>query len=103
MKIYFERTGGFMGQVVSTVVDTDQLPPEEALSLIEKLDESDFFCLPASMDTGAKGGSGADRFCYKVTVEAAGAEHTVEASEEDVPDELYPLLNELTQMARAGD
>lgn len=102
MKIYFERTGGFMGRSVSTVVDTDQLPPEESLSLLEKLDKADFFCLPTTVESGVKGLPGADRLCYKVTVEAAGVRHTVEASEEDAPEELCPLLDELTRLARLG-
>lgn len=102
MKIYFERTGGFMGRDVSTVIDTNQLPPEEALSLLEKLDKADFFCLPEDMNTGLEGMSGAaDRYCYKITVEVAGVQRTVETSEEDAPDELQPLLGELTQLARS--
>lgn len=101
MKIYFERTGGFMGRDVSTVVDTNQLPPEEALSLLEKVDKADFFCLPESINAGLEGVSGAaDRYCYKVTVEMAGVQRTVETSEENAPEELQPLLGELTQLAR---
>ncbi len=102
MKIYFERTGGFMGRDVSTTVDTNQLPPEEALSLLQKLDKSDFFCLPETINSGLEGMSGAaDRYCYKVTVELAGVQRTVETSEEDAPEELQPLLSELTQLARS--
>lgn len=101
MKIYFERTGGFMGRGVSTVIDTNQLPPEEALSLLEKLDESDFFCLPEKITTGLEGVSGADRYCYKVTVELAGVQRTVETLEGDAPEEMQPLLNKLTHLARA--
>lgn len=101
MKIYYERSGGFMGRDVSTVVDTNRIPPEEALSLLEKVDNSDFFCLPQSTAGGPESLSGADQFCYKVTVEIAGVQHTVETRDQEAPHELQPLLDELGKIARA--
>lgn len=100
MKIYFERSGGFVGQQVSAVVDTNQLPPEDALRLLNKVDDADFFCLPENPNEGLEGTMGVDRLCYKVTVEVAGVQHTVETSEESAPEELQPLLRELTTIAR---
>lgn len=100
MKIYYERSGGFIGRNVSTVVDTNQLPPEEALGLLEKVDTADFFSIPESFTSGLESVHGADRLCYKVTVEVAGVRHTVEASDENLPEELQPLIQELTQFAR---
>ncbi len=100
MKIYFERSGGFMGRDVSTVVDTNRIPPEEALSLLEKVDESDFFCLPQSPTGGPESLLGADQLCYKVTVEVAGVQHTVETRDQDAPQALQPLLDELGKIAR---
>ncbi|MBP6016311.1 MAG: hypothetical protein KA586_06290 [Candidatus Promineofilum sp.] len=101
MKIYYERSGGFMGGNVSTTVDTNQIPPEEALTLLEKLDDSDFFCLPQTLTGGPESLSGTDQFCYKVTVEIAGVQHTVETLDHDAPQELQPLLDELGKIARA--
>lgn len=101
MKIYFERSGGFMGRNVSTVVDTNRIPPEEALSLLEKVDDSDFFCLPQSLTGGPESLLGADQLCYKVTVEVAGVKHTVETGDQDAPVELQPLLDELGRIARS--
>lgn len=101
MKIYFERTGGFTGRSVSTIVDTNRIPPEQALSFLEKVDNSDFFCLPESVTGGPESFTGADRLCYKVTVEVAGVKHTVETSDETVPQELEPLLRELNQYAHS--
>lgn len=100
MKIYFERSGGFLGRSVSTVVDTNKLPPERALSLLEKLEDADFFDLPESPDAGLEGVFVADQLSYKVTVELAGVQHTVETSETNAPHELQPLLHELSQFAR---
>ena len=41
MKIYFERSGGFLGRSVSTFVDTNQIPPEQALNLLVKVEDAD--------------------------------------------------------------
>lgn len=104
MKIYFERSGGFMGRSVSTTVDTNQITPEQALSLLEKVDDAEFFDLPESPGAGLESVPGAaDQLCYKVTVEVAGVRHTVETSDLNAPQQLQPLLQELSQFAREGN
>lgn len=101
MKIYFERSGGFMGRSISTIVDTNQLPPDDALKLITIIDETDFFDLPENLGQGLESTPmGADQLCYRVTVEVAGVQHTVETSDLAAPEELQPLLTELSQLAR---
>ncbi|MCL4804208.1 MAG: hypothetical protein KJ046_07915 [Anaerolineae bacterium] len=102
MKIYYERSGGFLGRSISTTLDTNQLPPELALSLLEKVDNADFFALPETVAGDLEGFSGADCLHYKVTVEIAGVQHTVETSEMDAPDELQPLLQELAILSRGA-
>jgi hypothetical protein len=102
MKIYFERSGGFVGRNVSAVVDTSQLPPEQALGLLTKVEEASFFDLPESPGAALEGYQGVDQLCYKVTVEVAGVQHTVETSDANAPQELQPLLDELSQLARAS-
>ena len=77
MKIYFERSGGFLGRNVSTVVDTNELPPEKALKFLEIMEDTDFFELPENPNSFSDDSSGADHLCYKVTVEVAGIQHTV--------------------------
>jgi hypothetical protein len=103
MKIYFERSGGFTGRSFSTVVDTSQIPPEQALSLLEKVDDADFFDLPESTSAGLEGALIPDQLSYKVTVEVAGVEHTVETSETNAPQQLQPLLRELSHYAREAN
>jgi hypothetical protein len=102
MKIYFERSGGFIGRHVSTVVDTNQIPPEQALSLLKKVESADFFDLPETPTTVLESGPGSDQFNYKVTVEVAGVQHTVETSDMGAPQQLQPLLQELSQFARGS-
>jgi hypothetical protein len=100
MKIYFERSGGFLGRSVSTVVDTNQLPPEQALRLLEKVEDAEFFDLPEDPAGGLESVPGADQMCYKVTVEVAGVQHTVETSDATTPQRLQPLIQELSDWAR---
>jgi hypothetical protein len=100
MKIYFERSGGFLGRSLSTVVDTNQLPPEQALKLLEIVEDTDFFGLPENLDAGPENFSGSDQLCYRVTVEVAGVQHTVEVSDTNAPPCLQPLLDELSLWAR---
>ena len=100
MKIYFERSGGFMGRSVSTFVDTNQIPPEQALGLLVKVEDAEFFDLPQMPGAGLESTVVPDALSYKVTVEVAGVKHTVETSETDAPPQLQPLLQELDQLAR---
>jgi hypothetical protein len=101
MKIYFERSGGFMGRSVSTVIDTNEIPPEKALKLLEIIEEIDFFEWSESYEEGRESTpTGADTMCYRVTLEVAGTQHTIETSDTSTPGELEPLIQELDQIAR---
>lgn len=98
MKIYFERSGGFMGTTVSTFIDTGELPPEEAARLLELIQDVDFFTLDETELESVP--SMTDQYVYTVTAEVAGVEHTVCLHEGSAPDELQPLLRQLTIIAR---
>ena len=102
MIIYFERSGGFVGREFQTVVDTNQIPPEQALSLLEKVDYADFFQLPELTSSGLESATIPDEMLYRLTIEVAGVEHTIETSELSAPDELQPLLQELNLIARTS-
>lgn len=99
MRIEFVRTGGFAGMRTATAVNTDTLPPDEARALRESVDAARFFDLPAVI---ASPTPGADRFQYKITVEAEGRQHTVELGEAAVPEALQSLIQRLTALARAA-
>jgi hypothetical protein len=62
------------------------------------LAEVGFFDLPANLIRERW----ADSFVYQLTVVTDEKEHTVLCSEENVPEELRPLLRQLTIMARRG-
>ncbi len=98
MRIHFERTGGFAGMRMTATVDTESLPAEEGGELQELVEAAGFFDLPAVITIGAPG---ADRFRYKLTVEAEGQRHTVEVGEAAAPEALRPLLQRLTAVTRS--
>jgi hypothetical protein len=98
MRIYFERSGGFAGMLLSTTVDTDSLSQEEALYFQSTFEETGFFELPARLSAPQEG---ADRFQYRLTVETGERQHTVELSDASAPDDLRPLLDRLTSLARS--
>jgi hypothetical protein len=63
------------------------------------VDAARFFDLPAVI---ASPTPGADRFQYKITVEAEGRRHTVEVGEAAVPGNLQPLIQRLITLARSA-
>ncbi len=97
MQIEFERTGGFAGLRLATVIDSTSLSPEEARQLDQLLEAANFFELPAEMMST---GPGADRFLYSLTIIEGTRRHTVRAGEAAIPERLRDLLNWLTSVAR---
>lgn len=101
MLIHFERFGGFMGRRITTTVDTNSLPPEEAREWQELVTAANFFELPDHLAAPARG---ADQFYYKVSIESEFQQHTIEASESALPPDLEPLLQRLrAQMRRPSN
>jgi hypothetical protein len=94
MRIFFERTGGFAGIKLKTLLDSSTLPPREARRLQRLLKQSGFFDLPPVLESGEPG---ADRFSYRVTVETEDGEHTVEAVEPAIPGTMRPFLDFLAR------
>ena len=82
---------------VSGEIDTASLPPEEAQSLREMVDAAGVYDLPARPDSPAPG---ADRFQYRLTIEDARRQHTVEVGDAGTSDALRALLRHLTILAR---
>jgi hypothetical protein len=95
-KIYYERTGGFMGRKVSVTIDLDDLPEEQAELLDELLDEADFFELPADLTKPTM----PDSFTYNITISSEERQHSVRVSDATAPEDLRPLLEELSRQAR---
>ncbi|MGD8406678.1 MAG: hypothetical protein PVJ21_23680 [Anaerolineales bacterium] len=95
-KILFERTGGFMGRKVSTSLDLNELPEEQSKALGNMLDDADFFALPADLTQPAM----PDEFTYNITVIGDESQHSVRCGDTTAPNDLRPLLEELSRRAR---
>lgn len=95
-KIFFERSGGFMGRTVSATINLEDLPDDLAETLEEMLDEADFFELPADLTRPPM----PDAFTYTITVNTEARYHSVRVSDATAPDDLRPLLEELNKQAR---
>lgn len=85
-----------MGRKVSTTIDLDDLPDEQAEALEELLDEADFFELPADLTRSPM----PDAFTYNITVSSDKRQHSVRCGDATIPDDLRPLLDELNKQAR---
>ncbi len=95
MKIYFERSGGFLGRPMTCEVDTETMPSEEATALQEMVTGASFFEMPKN-DSQAR-----DQYQYKLIVEENKVKYTVETTDTAAPDSLRPLLRRLTLMTRS--
>jgi Emfourin len=95
-KIFFERTGGFMGRKISLTIDMADLPNDQANLLDELVDDADFFELPADLTQPAM----PDAFTYNITISSEERQHSVRVSDTTAPDDLRPLLEELSRQAR---
>jgi len=95
-RIKFERTGGFAGMRIAADIEPDDLPDEQARSLLELLDDMDFNELPEHMASKP----GADQFTYSITVKTTKWEHTVVTGDMSAPEKMQELLEQLNQLAR---
>lgn len=96
MKISFERSGGFAGNYLSIDIELDQLPATDAEILRILIQDADLFHFSASQT----GTSMADGFIYKLSVEDDGEHCTVRIGERALPENLQPLVNDLSSRAR---
>lgn len=97
MIIHLERTGGFTAIPQQTVIDLASLDSSEGQMLRALVESADFFKLPGRIPSAR---DGVDRFHYKLTIEEVDRRHTVEMGESGVPEQLRPLLQQLTLLAR---
>jgi hypothetical protein len=100
MKVSIVRGGGLAGLVKTTAVDADALSPEDAKRLRDEVEAAGIFDLPRELPSS---GAQKDRFSYAVTVEDAGRKHTVQASEEALPEGVRSLVSWLGTVPERED
>lgn len=101
MRITYERSGGFAGLMQTVTVDTDDLSKEQAVELLELVEDARLFDKPEAATESLEPESILpDRMSCSVTVEVEGYTHTVDFNDHSVPEEAEPLLRQLSLMAR---
>jgi len=85
-----------MGRMVSLTINLADLPNDQAKVLDELLEKADFFELPEDLTQRVM----PDAFSYNITVSIDERQHSVRVSDSTVPDDLRPLLDELSRQAR---
>jgi len=98
MKVTVKRSGGFAGLIRPPVqVDTSLLPRNHAAAVEAAVRSLDFMSLPELLPAAK---NQADRFQYQVTVDDAGASHTITAGEDDLGN--VKQLIDAVYAAKAG-
>jgi len=97
-KIYFKKTGGFMGREVESDIDLNEMPDNEAQDIQRMIMDANFFSTPQNLIDASKH----DEYEYTVTVDAGNSHHTVHTSDSSAPESLRPLLERLSTLAKAG-
>ncbi len=97
IKVSLERSGGFTGIPLTTVVEVVNLPPPEAEQLCQLVEAADFFNYPALITAG---NSLPDRFQYQIVVENDHQKHSVTVGEAVVPNKLRPLIDFVMKVGR---
>ena len=95
-RIKFERTGGFAGMRIARDLKLEDLPEDQANTIVELLNDMHFGDLPEQMLDE----SGPDQFTYTITVETEKGEHTVVTGDASAPEKMQELLQLLNRLAR---
>lgn len=95
-RIKFERTGGFAGMRIARDLKLEDLPDEQADSIMSLLEDLDFSELPEQMLEESM----PDQFTYVITVETEEGEHTVVTGDASATEKMQKLLQLLDRLAR---
>lgn len=96
--INYRRTGGTMGREVALDLDLDTIPGDAAQRLHGLLTTSGFFEVPDAANLMTR----PDEYEYTITVVAGNSMHTLRVTDSTMPESLRPLVDELTELARAA-
>jgi len=95
--INFRRTGGALGREMTMDFDLASMPASASQRLQSLLMESNFFEIPNVNNLM----SGPDEYEYTISVVAGNSLHTVHVSDTSMPKSLRPLVEDLTELAKA--
>ena len=90
--ITFKRSGGFVGTGMKYELNLNQLPQNDANSLIHLIQQAEFFNIPENLIVKFN----PDEYQYTITVDAGIISHTVRTNDTTMPASLRPLVDELS-------
>ncbi len=97
--VQFRRSGGFAGIPITAATDADSLGEEHAAQVQSLLRSPE---VPQEPDHPAAGNGGADRFQYQLDIDDGQNRRSFAWSEAQVPEDMRPLVDYLTRLARPG-
>lgn len=97
-KINFKRSGGILGQEMDTNIDLNEVPANETQEIMRLITDTNFFNIPQNLISH----SSPDEYEYTITIDAGNTHHTIHTTDSSAPESLRPLLDKLTQLARAN-
>ena len=97
--ISYKRTGGIMGQEMAIDFDLNEMPANISQRLQNLITESNFFATPVVNEALSR----PDEFEYTVTIDAGNSMHTVHTTDTSMPESLRPLIEGLTELAKASE
>lgn len=92
--IYFKRSGGFIGPGMRYQIDLEQLPGNDASTLLQLIEQAEFFNLPENLIVKFN----PDEYQYTIMIDLGTICHTVRANDSTVPALLRPLVDELSSL-----
>lgn len=96
--ISYKRTGGTMGQEMAVDLNLNEMPANLSQRLQNLITESNFFATPVLNEAFSR----PDEFEYTVSIDAGNSMHTVRATDSSMPESLRPLIEDLTELAKAS-
>ena len=96
-QINFKRTGGITGREIETSIDLNELPAGEMQQIMQMITETNFFSIPQNLIQT----SIPDEHEYTITVDAGNTHHSIQTTDSTAPESLRPLLEKLSQLAKA--
>ena len=92
--ITFKRSGGFVGTGMKYELNLNQLPKDDARSLIRLIKQAEFFNIPENLIVKFN----PDEYQYTITVDVGIITHTVRTNDTTMPASLRPLVEELSAL-----
>ena len=92
--ISFKRCGGFVGTGMRYELHLDEMPGNDARTLLHLIQQAEFFNIPENLIVKFN----PDEYQYTITVDAGVICHTVRTNDTTMPASLRPLVDELSAL-----